>query len=137
MPCGSDAAASRIRERLKARVEQLTKVRKTFFIPSPVVDAYREWKSYWGLSPAEEDGESCVIKEKPNRELHWSARWGITRIEGEAEFIPAQGGCVLYLGLDGAGPLSRLLLATPFPLSRHLWRSVERFQLPQAEAGGG
>jgi hypothetical protein len=106
----------------------LTKVRKTFFIPASVVEAYRDWKTFWGLQAPAAGAESRVIQETPNQGLAWSARWGITQIEGQAEFIPAQGGCVMYLGLDGVGTFSRLLLAPVLPLSWLLWRSVERFQ---------
>jgi hypothetical protein len=107
-------------------------MRKTFFIPASVVEAYRDWKTFCGLQTAP-GTESRVIEEKPNQGLAWSARWGITQIEGEAEFIPAQGGCVMYLGLDGASTFSRLLLAPILPLSWLLWRNVERFQPPTVE----
>jgi hypothetical protein len=113
------------------------KVHKSFFIPTTsVVEAYRDWKSYWGRSaPTGASGsEGCIFQETPSGGLHWSTHWGLTRIEGEADFIPARGGCVLYLSLNGAGAFSRLLLAAPSPLSRQLWRSVDRFRLAPANA---
>jgi hypothetical protein len=59
--------------------------------------------------------------------LQWSGRWGPTRTEGEADFIPVQGGCVLSVGLSGVGPVSKLLLSDVSPVSKLLWRSIERF----------
>lgn len=54
--------------------------------------------------------------------LHWSSRWGPARINGEADFIPAQGGCVMYLVMNGVGALSHFP-----PISGLLSRAAERW----------
>jgi hypothetical protein len=113
----------------------MSRERRAFFISASVFEAYREWKSYWGLTRPYDESGTKLVQDLPYRGLQWSARWGLARIEGEAQFIPAQGGCVLYLALRGASLASRLLLAPWLPFSGQLWRTVEKFQVSDAVRG--
>lgn len=97
----------------------------TFLIPASPMDVYRQWKSFLGLSAR--DGECSVIEDVPERSVHWLSRWGVGQIDGRAEFIPAQGGCVLYVKLAGVGVLSRLMFSTLTPLDRGVWHYMSRF----------
>ena len=100
--------------------------RRTIFISTPPIDAYRKWRSYWGLeAEGGGAGQTRLIDGVAHRGVRWSRRWGPARIDGRADFIPAQGGCVVHLAITGAGSLSRLLLSSP--LQRYFWRSADRF----------
>jgi hypothetical protein len=112
---------------------------RTFFIPTPAMEAYRQWKSHLGLQSASsatdgEHSETQIIEDVPNRGLSWSGRWGPARILGRADFIPVDGGCVVHLGLSGMGAMSKLMLSSPL-LERHLWRRVSSFR-PTEGLGG-
>lgn len=101
----------------------------TFLVPASPVDAYRQWKSFLGLAAGDHlgDGACSVIEDVPEKSVHWLSRWGVGQIDGRAEFIPAQGGCVLYLKLAGVGVLSRLMFSTLTPLDRGVWHYMSRF----------
>ncbi|HEX5368166.1 MAG TPA: hypothetical protein VFY10_02005 [Dehalococcoidia bacterium] len=98
---------------------------RAVFLPASAGEAYRGWLTFWEIAePIERSG----LTNWPDGAVRWSTRWGVTQIDGHAEFIPAQGGCVMYLTLTGAGMLSCLLLWAMRPVQRSLWRSVERFR---------
>ena len=91
---------------------------RSVFLTTSAPEAYSRCLSLWDVV---EPIEHSVA-------LRWSTRWGFTHIDGRAHFIPAQGGCVMYLSLTGASALSRLLLWVLRPVQRSLWRPVEEFR---------
>lgn len=100
--------------------------RRTLFVSTTPLEAYRQWKAYWRLTPEVDPGsETRLLADVPNRGVRWSGRFGPARVYGQADFIPVQGGCVVYLAITAASGLSRLLLSSPF--ERLVWRAAERF----------
>lgn len=98
---------------------------RAVFLSTSAAEAYRRCLSFWDVAePIERPG----LTNWPDGAVRWSTRWGITHVHACAEFIPAQGGCVMYLSLTGAGMLSNVLLWALRPVRRSLWRSVERFR---------
>lgn len=114
-------------------------VSKTIFIPAPTTDAYLEWKSFLGLGGQEPGtGSGCnVIEDIPDRGMHWLSRWGMAQIDGRVDFIPADGGCVLYFNVDGVGVVSRLILSTGNPMERDLLQYVGKFGNVDGANGAG
>jgi hypothetical protein len=108
---------------------------KTFYIPTPAGDAYRRWKSMLRLSDGSdsESEESALLDEVPEQEVHWLTRWGLAHIDGKADFIPAQGGCVVYISMNGVGVASRLILTAASAMARGPWRQVDAFRHPGAQ----
>ena len=101
---------------------------RTLFIPRRPSDAYQEWKEYWHLLSGDgSEDQTIVADDRKNKSLTWEGKWGPARILATADFIPARGGCVLYLTVEGQGSLSRLLLSSP--LEQRLWRSIECSEL--------
>jgi hypothetical protein len=96
---------------------------RTFYVSSPAPEAYREWKSLISTRETGDAGgrECSVIRDVPGKELQWLCRWGIALIDTRADFIPAQGGCVVHLNIHGINKLSRLFLSTVSPLKRGPW----------------
>lgn len=103
---------------------------RTFYVPASTADAYYECKSllFHGNSHPKSE-QFSLIEDKPDEELHWLSRWGIAHIDGRANFIPAQGGCVVHVSISSIGALSRLVLSIPAPLARGPWRRLNA--LPQ------
>jgi len=99
--------------------------RRTLFIPTSPIDAYQQWKSYWHLVPDAGESGTKLLADVPNAGVRWTGRLGLARVYGQADFIPAQGGCVVYLAVTGAGAVSRLLLSSP--LERYFWRAADSF----------
>ena len=98
---------------------------RAVFLSTSAAEAYHRCLAFWDIAePIDRTG----LINFPDGAVRWSTRWGLTQIDGRAEFIPAQGGCVMYLRLTGAGLLSSLLLWALRPVQRSLWRSVERFR---------
>jgi hypothetical protein len=97
---------------------------RTFYVSAPAAEAYREWKSFIGVEqPGDAGARDCsLIRDVPGKELQWLSRWGIAQIDTRADFIPAQGGCVVHLNIDGIDKLSRFFLSTVSPLTRGPWR---------------
>jgi hypothetical protein len=89
----------------------------SFFIPAPVPDTYREWKSYIGFPDAERPGRRnlTVLEDRADEEVKWRSRWGLIEVLGQTDFIPAQGGCILHLKYAGIGLLPRLLFVKHRP----------------------
>lgn len=98
-------------------------VSRTFYVSAPAAEAYREWKSLIHVTNGGDltESECALIHDVPGKELHWLSRWGIAHIDTRADFIPAQGGCVVHLNVSGIGKLSRFILSTVTPLSRGPW----------------
>ncbi len=98
---------------------------RAVFLSTSAAEAYRRCLSFWEIAePIERSG----LTNWPDDAVRWSTRWGLTQVHARAEFIPAQGGCVMYLSLTGAGMLSKLVLWALRPVQRSFWRSVERFR---------
>jgi hypothetical protein len=112
-------------------------VSKTFYVPAPAGDAYRRWKCVLSLSETDQsERKDCsVLDDVPGREVHWLARWGLAEIDGKADFIPAQGGCVVYVSMAGIGVRSRLILSAASAVDRGPWRYVDAFRHPGRRAG--
>jgi hypothetical protein len=98
---------------------------RTFYVPASAADAFGECKlllCHPETSTTEND--FSLLDEKPDQELHWLSRWGIALIDGRANFIPAHGGCVVYVTINSIGAFSRLALSVGAPLAggpgRHL-----------------
>jgi hypothetical protein len=98
---------------------------RTFYVAAPATDAYLEWRSLIPVQdPEAADTQDCsLIRDVPGRELHWLSRWGPAQIDTRADFIPAQGGCVVHLNVSGIGRLSRFILTTAAPLTLGPWGS--------------
>ena len=109
---------------------------RTFYVAAPTADAYREWRS---LIPAQDPGaahtlDCSLIRDVPGKELRWLSRWGPAQIATRADFIPAQGGCVVHLDVSGIGRLSRFILTTAAQLTLGPWGSRTVSHLPDAHA---
>lgn len=103
---------------------------KTFYVPAPAADAFEECKSVLcrhGATATTRDDFS-LIEEKPDQELHWLSRWGVALIDGRANFIPAQGGCVVHVNISSIGALSRLILSVATPLARGPGHHLDTFR---------
>jgi hypothetical protein len=97
------------------------------FVPASPIEAYKDWKSYWCLtSEGDQDGNGRLLADVPNSAVRWYGCFGPARLYGQADFIPVQGGCVVYLGITAAGLFSELLLSSP--LERFVWRAAEHFR---------
>jgi hypothetical protein len=90
---------------------------ESFFVAAPATNAYREWKTFVGFPENGTPGRNhlTVLADQEDRELHWRTRWGVFEIEGQADFIPAQGGCILYVKYAGLGFVPRFFLAVQRP----------------------
>ena len=96
-------------------------IRRVYYVPSSAEDAYGQWKSSLRLGSQAEGSSTrhaILLRDVQNKEVHWLGRWGPAHFDGKADFIPAQGGCIVYLNLDGTGMISRVLLAALRALAR-------------------
>jgi hypothetical protein len=98
-------------------VKTKTTASECFFVPVPVCDAYWAWKSRLGFPDTIQSGQRnlTVIDDRVDEEVMWRSRWGVLTVEGRTDFIPVQGGCVLYVKFAGAGFLPRVLLHAKRP----------------------
>lgn len=97
-------------------------ISRTFYVPASATDAYEEWKARIHVNPDDrKDHECALVRDVPGKELEWLSRWGVAQIDTKADFIPAQGGCVVHLNINGIGKFSRLILATVHPLTLGPW----------------
>jgi hypothetical protein len=103
---------------------------RTFYVPASTADAFDQYKSLLcrtdsGTASKE---EFSLLEETPDEELHWLSRWGVALIDGRANFIPAQGGCVVHVSIRSIGALSRLVLSIAAPLARGPGRHLHAFR---------
>jgi hypothetical protein len=108
---------------------------KVFYVSAPAAETYQMWKSLFQIKTKDRvAGEDpSLLAEIPDCEVRWISHWGPAHFDARADFIPAAGGCVVYVSLTGVGMLSRIGLSAASRFSCGPWRLLT--ELPGTHVG--